>query len=290
MTDTRKYSDPQAGFAGRMDANRPPEGTLLRYARLYAHFFAQNLKTKLEYRLDFVLGIAATLLQQLVGIAFIGIVFMRITDVRGWGVYEVALIYGLAGAARGINEFLFDNVWYMSWIYVREGKFDHLLHRPVQPLFHLLADRVETHGIGSLALGLTITFVSWANLGIPFTAGRVAFLAVILLSGAVIHFAINLTITSISFWLIDMRHLLSTIDSFSFLGKYPITIYPRFIQTVITWILPYAFVAFFPAALIIGKAGYVGMGLASPLVAAAALAGSIWVFHRGLSVYESTGT
>lgn len=264
--------------------------TLRRYARLYAAFFAQSVKAKLEYRLDFALGIAATFLTQAAGLVFLGVVFSKVPHIHGWSLYEVALIYGIAGAARGLTEFLFDNVWWLSWVYVREGRFDHLLHRPVDPLFHFIADRVETHGLGNLVTGLAVVAVAWSHLGIPVTAGRLAFLAVALASGACIHFAINLAAASLSFWLVDMRHLIGTLDSFSALGRYPLVIYPQGLQFFLTWILPYGFVAFFPAGFLLDRPGFATIGLFAPVVAAAALLAAAAVFRRGLAAYESTGS
>ncbi len=263
---------------------------ILRYAELYLHFFSQNLKARMEYRVDFLIGVMATTLVQLTGLAFIGIVFSKVPHVRGWTVNEVALIYGLAGAGRGLTEFLFDNVWYMSWLYVREGRFDNILRRPLPPLFHFIADRVETHGLGNLGMGLAIALVAWSRLGLAFTPAKILFLVVVIVSGALIHFAINLAVSSISFWLIDLRNLLSTIDQFSYLAKYPISIYPQALQTLVTWILPYAFVGFYPATVIMGRGEYVALGLAAPLVAFVGVALATVVFHRGLLRYESTGT
>ncbi len=41
--------------------------------------------------------------------------------------------------------------------------------------------------------------------------------------------------------------------SFSEFAKYPITIYGKFIQAIITWLLPFAFTSFFPAAYLLGE-------------------------------------
>jgi len=262
----------------------------MRYIKLYLYFFIQNLKAKLEYRIDFIIGIIATIMIQATGFAFISIVFTKIPNINGWSMYEVALIYGLAGAGRGITEFFFDSVWYLSWDYIREGKLDHILHRPISPLFHIMADRVETHGLGNFCGGFAIVIISLIKLKVPFSAVNIIFIPLVMFSGGLIHFAINLFLSSIAFRLIDLRHLLDTADAFSLLGKYPVTIYPQFLKNIITFILPFAFVGFFPAAFLLNKTMYGFIGAFSPIVALTAVLLAVGFFNYNLKYYESSGS
>jgi ABC-2 type transport system permease protein len=73
-------------------------------------------------------------------------------------------------------------------------------------------------------------------------------------------------------------------------SKYPVSIYNRFVQIVITYILPFAFTAYFPASYFLtGKDPLFCIGgtvVAGSLLFALAL----FVWNRGLKAYESAGS
>lgn len=72
-------------------------------------------------------------------------------------------------------------------------------------------------------------------------------------------------------------------------SKYPITIYAALIQFIISWIIPFAFVAFYPAAYLLGKKGFTETVCVEIIlsIAFALIAGA--VFKRGTRKYESAG-
>ena len=71
-------------------------------------------------------------------------------------------------------------------------------------------------------------------------------------------------------------------------AKYPTEIYHRGIQFIITWVIPFAFVAYFPAGVFLGKIN------ASVIWIECIIAVVFWciayaVFNYGLKCYESAG-
>ena len=49
-------------------------------------------------------------------------------------------------------------------------------------------------------------------------------------------------------------------------GRYPVSIYNGIIRIVLTWILPFAFVGFYPAALFLRRESFMMMALLTPVV------------------------
>ena len=116
---------------------------LLRYTRLYWYFLVQRFKILMEYRVNFLIGASSTFFLQGSSILAIWVVMRQIPSMQGWSFPEVLLIYGLVTLAQSLNHMFADNLWTIGWAYIRSGQFDRFLVRPIDPLFHLLADRFE---------------------------------------------------------------------------------------------------------------------------------------------------
>lgn len=261
----------------------------MKYPRLYWEFMKQNLKVMLEYRADFIIGFLSTFVLQIGGIFFVWVVFANVGEIKGWTFYEVTFVYGLLTLAKSINHIFFDNLWVLGMIYIREGKFDTLLLRPISPLFHLIADRLQQDGFGNFVIGLILVFGSLGNLQVAFSPLDYVLLVVFVVSGGIIFAAINLITCTSSFWVVQSNIFMWSVFSLSDFALYPLSIYKKFISMILTWVIPYAFASFYPASFFLDK-GYTTISWLSPVVAIVLclIAKQVWNF--GIRSYSSTGS
>ena len=70
--------------------------SLARHGRLFALYFAQYAKARLEYRLDFFSSVFASFLGTLASFGFLLIVFSRVPAVKGWSFEEMVFLYGFS--------------------------------------------------------------------------------------------------------------------------------------------------------------------------------------------------
>jgi ABC-2 type transport system permease protein len=261
----------------------------VRYPRLYWEFVKQNLKVMLEYRADFIIGFLSTFVLQIGGIFFVWVVFANVGEIKGWTFYEVTFVYGLLTLAKSINHIFFDNLWVLGMIYIREGKFDTLLLRPISPLFHLIADRLQQDGFGNFVIGLILVIGSFGKLHLSFSPLDYVLLIIFVISGGIIFAAINLITCTSSFWVVQSNIFMWSVFSLSDFALYPLSIYKKFISIILTWVIPYAFASFYPAAFFLEK-GYTTISWLSPIVAIVLclIAKQVWNF--GIRSYSSTGS
>lgn len=73
-------------------------------------------------------------------------------------------------------------------------------------------------------------------------------------------------------------------------SRFPITIYSLPIRIFLTFVLPFAWVAFFPATWFLGSEGYGQLALLTPLVGLIVFGGSVVIWQRGVRNYSSTGS
>lgn len=260
-----------------------------KYISLYFEFLKQNVKTMLEYKTDFVIGVFSTLLTQFYGIFFVWVIFENIKVIHGWTFYEITFVYGLLTLAKGLDMFFFDNLHALGFEYVKEGKFDIFMIRPISPLFQLIASYTQQDGIGLLILGAIVVSKSLAELKIAFGPLDVLLLIIFVISGAAILSAINLIFATTGFKTINSHVIMSSVNSFQEFAFYPIAIYPKFIGFILTWIFPYAFASFYPADYFLNKQ-YGVLSVLTPLIAIVLWGIAIRVWGWGLKNYESTGS
>lgn len=262
---------------------------LSRYASLYGLFLVQRLKILMEYRVNFLIGASSTIFVQAAGLLAVWVVMRQVPDLVGWSFDEILLIYGLLTLARSINHMFADNLWTLGWNYIRSGSFDRFLVRPVDPLFHLLADRFCHDGIGNFLVGAALVVKSSIALEIPWTASNLFFLVVAVLSGGAIFIALNLITATSAFWIVDSIPAIQIIFNTHEFARYPLNIYGKGVRNLMTWVIPYGFASFYPASYLLGREAGNLAWFGPPIAAALLFVGyRVWLF--GLKHYAGTGT
>jgi ABC-2 type transport system permease protein len=262
---------------------------MTRYLNLYWLFLIQRLKVLMEYRASFILGATSTIVWQASSIAAVWVVMQQVPSLNGWGYDEVLLVYGLVTLAKSINHMFADNLWTVGRVYIRSGGFERFLVRPIDPLFHLLADRFCQDGVGNFLIGVALVVKSSVDLGIDWTPSKLAVLIVGVLSGGAIFIALNLITCVAAFWIVDSVPITRLVFDNHLFAQYPLTIYPKAISILLTWIVPYGFASFYPASYLLDRDfGY--LVWYGPVVAAILMfiGYRLWLF--GLKHYSGTGT
>lgn len=260
-----------------------------RYLKLYWYFLLQRLKILMEYRANFVIGATSTIVLQVAGLLMIWVVMAQVPSLNGWSLDQVLLVYGLLTLSKSINHMFADNLWTIGLHYIRTGGFDRFLVRPIDPLFHLLADRFCHDGIGNFLVGVVLVARSAAALGIIWTPANLITLVVGVLTGGAIFIALNLITATSGFWIMDSIAVTQVVFNMHEFAKFPLSIYPRAISILMTWLIPYGFASFYPASRLLGL-DLGTLAWAGPFVAAALLLIAYRVWQFGLRHYWSTGS
>jgi ABC-2 type transport system permease protein len=140
--------------------------------------------------------------------------------------------------------------------------------------------------LGGIILGQSVS-----ALKLDWGPGEIALLGFTLVNAVVLMSSINLLTNCIAFW--DPSASSSfpyMVQQFCDFGKFPLTLYNRLMQFVLTWIVPFAFVSYYPGLILLQRAGAspwlaYGVPLSGPLMALIAL--TVW--RAGLSRYQGAG-
>ncbi|MFK7692695.1 ABC transporter permease [Paenibacillus sp. HJGM_3] len=250
---------------------------------------SQQIKAVMSYQTDFIITLIATMIKQVLGIIFLSVMFQKIPHIHGWTYWEVAFIYGIVILNEGISGFFFNGVWVIGGL-VNKGEMDRILVRPVSPLLQVFTSTLGLGGTGSILIGILIVVQAIHHLQLEWTIFKIAMFILLTLSAVVIRVSILLAACSQTFWTgstnTSFAHTVHTLSEFS---RFPVTIYNLGVQALITIVVPYAFISFYPAAYLYGKEPWGAYGLLSLVVALYTACLAYWIFRRGLRRYESTG-
>lgn len=175
--------------------------TVKRYLRLYRVLVTQFLKTIMQSRVDFLIGLLGFFFTQVMGIAFLYLVFQQIPSLQGWTLDQLIFIYGFAQIPRGIDHLFTDNIWLVAYRLVINGDFDRYMLRPMNIFFQVIAEKLQPDALGELLIG-TILVVRSLTKGIVIVDGlHIALFFVSIFAGALIYTSIKLFFASLAFWL-----------------------------------------------------------------------------------------
>ncbi len=259
---------------------------------LYAHLIRAAVLGKLQYRLDFAVGMLNILILNAINIVLIGILVLNYHTLGGWGLWDLMFLYSLWMLTRGIYQTFFWHITDLEELIV-SGGFDAYLTRPMSPFLQLLGRDINHMGLGDALVG-TLTFaLSYRQLGLSWGLGEWGYYLLCILSGATIELSITLACSSLCFWTVRAQAVQNVAERFVVLmQQYPVNIFGRWFQVFVTCFLPVAFINYYPSVAFLGKTqqGTPPWLYASPLVAALALALSALIWTRGVRRYAGTGS
>lgn len=254
---------------------------------LYFSFLNISLKEILIYRVDCIVGIFSQLIVQLVSLVFIFVIFQNTENIAGWDFKQILLLFGVTRISIGISGYCFDALYDIGPKYIRNGDFDKILLRPVHPLISIIGDSREFVSIADVFIGLTITICMLIQLSIPITASLIIKILFFSIVGALIIGAINTIFSISSFWTYRSNEVIWSFYRMYTFTEYPVSIYNKFIRILITVILPFAFVAYYPTMAYLGFNTY--MIYLSPVVAIVLWIIAVKLWNLALKKYRSTG-
>lgn len=239
--------------------------------------------------MDFLIGLSGFVVTQSLGIILLNIIFDKIPQLNGWNFNEILFIYAFAQIPRGLDHLFTDNLWIFSRRIIARSEFDKYLLKPINPLFHVISEKFQTDAFGELLIGIVLILYANTKLSININIFTIGIFVVLIICGTIIYTSIKLFFASLAFWIRNSQNILSTFYSVSDFCKYPISIYPKIITGIVTFIVPFAFTAYFPAAYFVEKE-HIWISLGGT-VGAAILCFSLayFVWCKGINAYESAG-
>jgi len=239
-----------------------------------------NLLSAMEYRVAFITQVIGMILNDFMYFVIWIIFFDRFKDVRGWGLGDMYITYGILASSFGLMSLLFGNAMFLSDI-INKGRLDYYLSLPRPVLLHTISSRLIASGMGDFTYG----FISYALSGTFTWDGFARFILAIILA-AIIFTAFFVLMQSLAFWFGMMSNFSGLVfNAIITFGIYPTTIFDTYAKLILFTIIPAALVGAVPAEFV---SAFTWGSLAQLLLGATVLLIlAITLFNLGLKRYES---
>ena len=247
-----------------------------------------------QYRTSLVVLSVVSVIWAALEFAAVAIVFTAIDRLAGFSLAEVAFLYGTAATSLAIANLLLGNLERVG-LRVRDGSLDAMLVRPISPLVQLAANDFQIRRFGRVAQAAVVLVIAITAIDVQWTPDRVLLIPAMVLAGAVIFGSIFVLGGAFQIMANDAAEVM---NAFTYGGQqmtqYPLAVYGRDVLRIVTFLIPLAFINWYPALRILSHPDPLGLPtvlqFAAPLVAVlfAGVAAVAW--RAGLSRYTSTGS
>ncbi len=221
---------------------------------LFLAYARSGLKSRFQYKLDAVVSTLAVFIREAAGIIAMYLALLTFDSINGWNMDELLFLFSLIFITYGIFIVFFMALRdFSDWI--KHGDIDRVMLRPRGILTQLVlcgADWLAAFGHGTL--GLVLFIISANRVGIKWNAGTITYYIITIASGVLIQGAVFLIFSAFSIYIIETQSLREILywNMRKFAG-YPISIYNKFIQTLLMFVVPFAFVNYFPSQFLLRK-------------------------------------
>ncbi|WP_428986485.1 ABC transporter permease [Streptomyces camelliae] len=252
-----------------------------------------NFRAQLEYRAEFLMNIAIGAIWQVSVVVFATVLLARFTGMGGWDSSDVLLIPATRMLAHGLFVLFLGRVHGLGRS-IQEGRIEAYLLRPMPVYRQIQLQFFPTNAIGDLTVAVGLMAGALSRSHLQWTAGRTAYLVAAVLGGMLLEAALFTVVAAASlrfpaadYWGNWLEELLGTF------GSYPLNVLPRAVGGFLTYGLPLAFVAYFPAAVLTGHGHDTGapywLAALSPALGVLAYLAARLLWRRSLAHYTGVG-
>jgi ABC-2 type transport system permease protein len=252
------------------------------------------IRSSLAYPVSFAVMLVSGALITVIDFVAVVLMFSHIKSFGGFNLGEMAVLYGTASLTLGFADLITGSIERIGQR-IRTGELDVWLIRPVPALLQAAADNFALRRLGRPLQAGFVLVLGLRTLDLDWTVAKGIVLVLSVLTGSVIFGAIFVLGAAFQFVSIDAAEVT---NSFTYGGQqltqYPLPVFGREIVRAVTFVVPLAFVNYYPVIFVLGKPAPLGLpswiGLLAPVVAVVMTALASLAWRGGLRRYRSTGS
>lgn len=217
------------------------------YVEIYLNLFVQNLKSLMSYRADFILSMIVMIFINITGFISFYIIFDNFPTIMGWNCYEMIFLYGFSLIALTPAQCCFENNWNLRGV-VFSGDFIKYCFKPINIFFYYISETFDIKGLGQFGFGVFTLCFAWDKLNIDFSLLVLIKLMIQLFGASLFMIGILNFASAICFYTVNgTYYIMMLANKFKDYARYPVTIFNGVLRFVFTFIIPIAFMTYYPS-------------------------------------------
>lgn len=253
--------------------------------RLAAVFFRVGILNELQYRVNFFLQLLQSLIALATGLIGLSLVFSHTQALAGWGRSELLAVMGVHILMGGFIRALIQPNMERLMADVREGTLDYALTKPADAQALISVREMRLWQFVDVVIGLVVLGVAVVELRSVFGLWQALAFIAALLCGGVMVYTFWLMLTTTAFWVVRVDEMVNLFEGVYAAGRWPVGVYPGWLRSGLTFLVPVAFAVTVPAEALTGRLTPATL-LGAFALALALLVISRWVWRTGLKQYS----
>jgi len=241
--------------------------------------FRLNWKNMVTHKQSFYSLMLLMCVQNFIYFGLWVIVFSKISSLNGWGLKEVAFLFGAGAIGYGILFTVFGGLNQLGQM-IENGELDIHLARPQPVLLMTLLQRFRSDSLGDVLTGI-IMFAFFLRPPVE----TWPLMAVLTITAGMAYFSFRLICHALVFWGSDQEASENMFISFLITSTNPQNGFAPWMKFILLSIFPAGYVALLPVEILRDfRWDYLALQI---LGTGTILCFSIWLFYRGLKRYAS---
>lgn len=264
------------------------------FLETYFVYIKTFFKSRAEYRVSFVLGMAANFYCYFITYISYWVLTNGIDGIEGWDFSDLSILYGLSLLTYSISGTL---IWYTAYSLenlIISGQLDIMLLRPQGLIRQMIFHRFGDTFLGQIAVTVIFLCGAFATRTETLSIPMVIYLILAIIGGIFMQTGSMILFGAFSFWTMKSGALIDLLFyDLRSMTHYPLILYPKGIRVFLTFVLPWAFINYYPTLLITEKNMTMYetvLGIIAPVIGILWFLLAIMVFRFGLKRYTGAGS
>lgn len=259
--------------------------------KLYIKYLSIHLRSAMQYKTSFILTTIGQVLTTLFSFFSMYFLFDRFGTIKNYTFNEVLLCFSTIYMSFALAECFgrgFDRFSGM----ISNGEFDRIMVRPQNEILQIIGSKIELTKVGRFAQALIVFVYAVMTCGVHWNLEKIFTLTLMIAGGVCLFFCLFMIYASICFFTLEGLEFMNIFtDGGRELAQYPLDIYKEWVLKFFTFIVPLAFVNYYPFLFLIDKyQGHKVFYMLSPIISFLFIIPSYILWRFGVRHYKSTGS
>lgn len=222
-------------------------------------------------------------------LAFVDVVYQHVDSIAGWSRPQMIVLVATNQLIQQIfTAFLMPGLVKLPES-VRDGKLDFILLKPAPPQFLISTSHLEIGPLANALIAAVVVALALHDLHINPSLGTLLLYVVLILAGLLTHYALLLSLVSLTFWIVQAESVLLGYYSIFQVARLPREAATGWFRILFTFALPLLLVANIPASTLLRGFEPASLLLFLLTCLTAAIFASLF-FQLGLRRYQSASS
>jgi ABC-2 type transport system permease protein len=256
----------------------------MNFFRLAWAYFRVGALNELQYRVNFFIQVFESFLALATGLVGLTLVFNHTDSLSGWSRPELLAVMGIHILMGGLIRTTIQPNMERLMGDVQLGTLDYTLTRPADSQVLVSVREVRIWQVVDILMGLIVLLVALIQIQGHIDLWQAVGFGIALFMGGLMIYSVWLMLTTGAFWVVRMDQIVELFQGIYQAGRWPVSIYPFWLRSILTFLVPVAFAVTVPAEALTGRLTW------QTMLGAAALTTLLfvlarWVWRTGLRNY-----